>query len=127
MESQVSNFVTYQQLVWIVLGSSGLLALLFSIISRLFDKSLRVSIMEEIERIDIKYQKELDKIKEEMWIELESMKREVGGVKLNYLDRFAEQKDLIVSNKEMEGDHHSTVMQILTEIKGDVKYLHNKS
>ena len=104
--------VTYKELIFIVLASSGILTLVFTIISKLFDKTSRAMIMEEIKKIDSKYDEKI--------VEIE---REVNGVRMNYLDRFAEQKSLITTNKAIAESHHSEVMQALVGIKKDIEHL----
>lgn len=111
-----TQFITMKELVGYIFASSGLLTLIFVIISKLFDKSSRVMIMEEIKKIDITYQ---ERIKE--------IDKDVGKMRNNYTDRFAEQKDLINENKEIAQTNHNEVVNILTAIKKDLEYLQKKS
>lgn len=111
-----TQFITMKELVGYIFASSGLLTLIFVIISKLFDKSSRVMIMEEIKKIDITYQ---ERIKE--------IDKDVGKMRNNYTDRFAEQKDLINENKEIAQTNHNEVINILTAIKKDLEYLQKKS
>lgn len=120
---QATNFVTYKELIMIVLASSGILTLVFTIISKLFDRSSRVAIMEEINKIDNKYQIKVDDIKREVGTELKTVQEEVNEVRINYLDRFAEMKSLIVSNKETAETQHSAVMNCLGKIETKLEFL----
>jgi hypothetical protein len=115
-ETDVSQFITFKDLIIYIMGSSGLLAIIFSIVSKLFDKTTRVMIMNEIKSIDEKYQKRLGLIDSE-----------VTNVKLNYLDRFTEQKELITDNKERAEANHSEIKQILVGIKKDLETLQHQT
>lgn len=110
-----SQFITGKELIAYLFGSSGLLTLIFVILSKLFDRSSRVMIMEEMKKIDEQYQ---SKIKV---IELE-----VNKMRSNYLDRFLEQKDLINENKEIAQTNHNEVVNILIGIKKDIEFLQKK-
>ena len=79
MQVEASQFITLKDLIVYILGSSGLLALIFAVVSKLFDRTSRVMIMNEIKSIDEKYQNRLAIIN-----------KEVTKLKLNYLDRFAD-------------------------------------
>lgn len=109
------QFVTIKDLIIYIMGSSGLLAIIFSIVSKLFDKTTRVMIMNEIKSIDEKYQ-----------IRLEQVKLEINEVKFNYLDRFTEQTKLISVNKELSEKNHSEIKQILVAIKKDLENLQSQ-
>lgn len=98
------------------MGSSGLLAIVFSIISKLLDKTTRVMIMNEIKCIDEKYQERLEKVE-----------LEINEVKFNYLDRFTEQTKLITANKEVSEKNHSEIKQILVAIKKDLETLQSQT
>lgn len=111
-----SDFVTYKELILIVLASSGILTLIFTILSKLFDRSSRVMIMDEIRKIDEQYKKKVDDIE-----------RDVNKMRFNYLDRFATTQSLINENKEIAQTHHSETMQVLTAIKKDIEYLQTKN
>jgi hypothetical protein len=110
-----SQFITFKELVAYVFASSGLLTLIFVILSRLFDKSSRVMIMEEIKKIDEQYQMKVTEIE-----------RDVTKMRSNYLDRFSEQKDLINENKEIAQTNHNEVVNILIGIKKDIEFLQRK-
>lgn len=110
-----SQFISFKDLLVLLFASSGLLAIVFTIISKTLDNKTRVTIMAEIKTLDEKY---IGLIKE--------TERDVNKVKLNYLDRFAEQRALITANKEIAEDHHSEIKQILVEIKKDLEVLRNK-
>lgn len=110
-----AQFITFKELVAYVFASSGLLTLIFVILSRLFDKSSRVMIMEEIKKIDEQYQKKVTEIE-----------RDVSKMRSNYLDRFSEQKDLINENKEIAQTNHNEVVNILIGIKKDIEFLQKK-
>ncbi len=110
-----AQFITFKELVAYVFASSGLLTLIFVILSRLFDKSSRVMIMEEIKKIDEQYQKKVTEIE-----------KDVGRMRSNYLDRFSEQKDLINENKEIAQTNHNEVVNILIGIKKDIEFLQKK-
>lgn len=117
------QYVTYKDLILIVLASSGLLTIVFTIISRLFDKSSRVIIMDEIKKIDEKYQNKVDHISKSFGIEITALDGKVNEFKMNYLDRFEDIKNTMVSNKELSSEQHSETLQILAGIKSDIKYL----
>lgn len=106
-----TQFITIKELVGYIFASSGLLTLIFVVLSKLFDKSSRVMIMEEIKKIDEQYQ---DKIR--------TIEGEVNRMRTNYLDRFSEQKDLINENKEIAQSNHNEVVNILIAIKKDIEY-----
>ena len=110
------EFVTYKELILIVLASSGILTLVFTIVSKLFDKASRVIIMDEIKSIDEQYKRKVDDIE-----------RDVNKMRFNYLDRFATTQSLINENKEIAQAHHSETMQVLTAIKKDIEYLQTKN
>jgi len=107
---QTVQFITHKDLILYLLGSTGLLTLIFSIISRLFDKASRVIIMQEIRELDNEYKRRIDEIE-----------KDVNRMRFNYLDRFAEQKQLITDNKEIAEEHHSEIKQILVGIKKDLE------
>ena len=104
------QFITQKDLIHYLLASSGIATIIFSFISKFFDKASRVMIMEEIKKIDYEYKSKI--------IEIE---REVNKMRFNYLDRFAEQKQLITDNKEIAEEHHSEIKQILVGIKKDLE------
>jgi hypothetical protein len=106
-----TQFITIKELVGYIFASSGLLTLIFVILSRLFDKSSRVMIMEEIKKIDEQYQGKI-----------RTIEGEVNKMRTNYLDRFSEQKDLINENKEIAQSNHNEVVNILVAIKKDIEY-----
>ena len=116
MGPEVNQFITFKDLVIYIMGSSGLLAIIFSIVSKLFDKTTRVMIMNEIKSIDEKYQ-----------IRLEQVELEINDVKFNYLDRFTEQTKLISVNKELSEKNHSEIKQILVAIKKDLETLQSQT
>lgn len=109
------EFVTYKELILIVLASSGILTLIFTILSKLFDRSSRVMIMDEIKNIDEHYKAKVNEIE-----------KDVNKMRFNYLDRFATTQTLINENKEIAQSHHSETMQVLTAIKKDIEYLQQK-
>ena len=109
------DFVSYKELIMIVLASSGILTLVFTIISKLFDKASRVIIMDEIKTIDEHYKAKVTEIE-----------KDVNKMRFNYLDRFATTQTLINENKEIAQSHHSETMQVLTAIKKDIEYLQQK-
>lgn len=123
MEQQVTNFVTFKELVMIVLASSGILTLAFTILSKLFDKASRVLIMDEIKKIDEKYQKKVEELAKEVNLEFGKVNKDVQEFRVNYLDRFTEQKDLIVEDREIQNKNHSDVMNVLTQIITEINYL----
>ena len=104
------QFITQRDLIVYLLASSGIATLVFSFISKFFDKASRVMIMEEIKKIDYEYKTKVMEIE-----------REVNKMRFNYLDRFAEQKQLITNNKEIAEEHHSEIKQILVGIKKDLE------
>lgn len=107
-----NQFITAKELVLYLFGSSGLLTLVFTILSKLFDRSSRVIIMDEIDKIDKEYKAQVDEIK-----------KDVSKMRFNYIDRFAEQKELVVTNKEIAEGNHSELMQVLVGIKKDIENL----
>lgn len=107
-----TQFITIKELVGYIFASSGLLTLIFVVLSKLFDKSSRVMIMEEIKKIDEQYQGKI-----------RTIEGEVNKMRTNYLDRFSEQKDLINENKEIAQSNHNEVVNILVAIKKDIEYL----
>ncbi len=106
-----TQFITIKELVGYIFASSGLLTLIFVVLSKLFDKSSRVMIMEEIKKIDEQYQGKI-----------RTIEGEVNKMRTNYLDRFSEQKDLINENKEIAQSNHNEVVNILVAIKKDIEY-----
>lgn len=106
-----TQFITIKELVGYIFASSGLLTLIFVVLSKLFDKSSRVMIMEEIKKIDEQYQGKI-----------RTIEGEVNKMRTNYLDRFTEQKDLINENKEIAQSNHNEVVNILVAIKKDIEY-----
>lgn len=106
-----TQFITIKELVGYIFASSGLLTLIFVVLSKLFDKSSRVMIMEEIKKIDEQYQGKI-----------RTIEGEVNKMRTNYLDRFSEQKDLINENKEIAQSNHNEVVNILIAIKKDIEY-----
>ena len=122
-ELQVANFVTYKELIMIVLASSGLLTLIFTIISKLFDKASRVIIMDEIKKIDEKYQKEIKVMGEAVKTDIDDIKDDVTEMQMNYVHRFEEQKTLITDNKELCERNLSNVMITLERIETNIKHL----
>lgn len=122
-ELQVANFVTYKELILIVLASSGLLTLVFTVISKLFDKASRVMIMDEIKKIDDKYQKEIKVLGETVKDEIDDINDEVLEMQRNYVHRFEEQKTLITMNKELSEKNHSNIMITLERIETNLKHL----
>jgi hypothetical protein len=115
MQPDYSQFITTKELLIYIMGSSGLLAIIFSIVSKLFDKTTRVMIMNEIKLIDEKYQGKLSEVEEE-----------VTKMKFNYLDRFTEQTELVTANKELQQSNHSEIKQILVGIKKDLENLQSQ-
>ncbi len=110
-----TQFITIKELVGYIFASSGLLTLIFVVLSKLFDKSSRVMIMEEIKKIDEQYQGKI-----------RTIEGEVNKMRTNYLDRFNEQKDLINENKEIAQTNHNEVVNILIGIKKDIEFLQKK-
>lgn len=110
-----TQFITIKELVGYIFASSGLLTLIFVVLSKLFDKSSRVMIMEEIKKIDEQYQGKI-----------RTIEGEVNKMRTNYLDRFTEQKDLINENKEIAQTNHNEVVNILIGIKKDIEFLQKK-
>ncbi len=106
------QFITQRDLIVYLLASSGIATLIFSFISKLFDKASRVTIMEEIKKLDYEYKTKIMEIE-----------KEVNKMRFNYLDRFAEQKQLITDNKEISEENHSEIKQILVGIKKDLEVL----
>ncbi len=115
MPTDVSQFITFKDLIIYIMGSSGLLAIVFSIISKLFDKTTRVMIMNEIKSVDEKYQSKLTHVEEE-----------VTKIQFNYLSRFTEQTKLITTNKELSEKNHSEIKEILVAIKKDLENLQSQ-
>lgn len=109
------EFVSYKELIMIVFASSGILTLIFTIISKLFDKASRVIIMDEIKNVDEHYK-----------VKVAEIEKDVNKMRINYLDRFSTTQALINENKEIAQSHHSETMQILTAIKKDIDYLQQK-
>lgn len=101
----MNEFVTYEKLIFIVLGSSGLLTFVFTLISKYFDKNTRVAIMKELKEFDKDYRDKLDKFKDDSKL-MES------GL-----------KDLIVESNKTTEKYYSEMVQKLIRIEAQINNL----